>query len=134
MPERTEYDVSAEDHRQYVDGENEAVASPVAVEIAGPVTVREFPAKSWAPTRYAVDVTVQQIASAVPQRTRLAVNNHGDNPVYLAQTRESCTIGSGFVLPPSGLPFEMFHSGPVFAVAESALETEISVYAEFRDA
>lgn len=135
MPEQTGFDVSPEDYERYVEGENAERAKPIQAEIVGDVTVRDFPARSWSAMQLAVlgAAAPLQLASRIPQRTRLVVENTGPNSVWVSPTREACTIRSGFELRAGYPPFEMNHSGEVFVVADTALDGAVSVYAEFRD-
>lgn len=132
-PERTDYEVSAEDYHAFVSGENAELAKPAPVAIVGEVTVKQYPAHSWSSNRWTLDTNVQQIANGLPQRKRLTITNHGTNPVYLSPTREQASITSGLLLPAGAAPFVMEHVDAVWAVAEAAKPTDISVYAEMRD-
>jgi hypothetical protein len=131
----TDFEVSAEDYAEYVAGENAEAAKPIQAEIVGPVTVREFPARSWSAQQLAVigAAAPQQLASRIPQRTRLLIENTGANSVWVSSTREACSITNGFEIRSGFPPFEMNHSGEVYVVAAPALDGALSIYAEFRD-
>lgn len=136
MPERTDFEVSAQDHREYIEGQNEATAKTVVqTMIVGEVTVKQYPARSWSVTKFlGLDNSqVVSIASAIPQRKRLVITNHGANPVYLAPAKENCSVSYGYLLAGGAAPLTMEHSDAVWAICEAAKPTDLSIYAEFRD-
>lgn len=134
METGTDHDNSREDYREYVHGDNYEAAKPVQTEIVGDVTVRQFPARSWSATRFTIDNTnPQQIAGALPQRKKLHIINTGANPVFVAPSREQCTVSNGLLLANNGVPLVMTHTAEVWAFCDVALPTDLSVYAEFGD-
>lgn len=135
--ERPDFEVSAEEYAELLDGENAAASAKIQTqtEIVGDVTVREFRARSWFGGQARVDVTPQQIAGHLPQRTRLTVYNVGTEAAYLAASRESCTYSSAALLPVGGLPMVFEHTASVYAIGgdTAAGSTVLSILAEFRD-
>lgn len=132
--ERPDYDVDEAEYAEYVDGENAEAAKPTMVEVVGPLTVREFPARSWTPSQWGVDGTgPQQIAGHLPQRTVLVVKNTSpDKTAYLAPEKETCTTGSGFPLA-AGASMTFHHTASVYAVCAAGESAILATYAEFRD-
>lgn len=134
--ERPDFEVSEADYTRYVEGENAEAAKPIQAEIVGEVQVRDFPARSWAAWQNVIDNTgPQQIAGGSPQRTTLRITNTNlDRTVWIAPTKEGCTIGSAF--PILGLESETFeHTGPVYAISDEPPATAVTLglAAEYRD-
>ncbi len=137
MERGTDFDATAADYLEYVDGDNGEGNVPIKTEtrIVGEVTVREFPSRSWSPQYIRVlEGQPQQIAGSLPQRTRLVIRPFGTDIVYLSATKESCVPDSGNAMwADSDHPVEMFHTAAVWAVADTGAPVDISIFSEFRD-
>lgn len=132
METGTDFEAREADYHEYVHGDNAEAAKPVQTEIVGDVTVREFPARSWSGSQIPLDTTVQQVASTMPQRTRLIIQNTGANPAFLSSERGSCTVSSALPLG-AGMSIEFRHTGSVYATSDAALPTSLSLMGEYRD-
>lgn len=132
--ERPDYETSIEEYTEMVEGERAEASKPMQAEIVNDVIVKDFPPRSWSGSQWPVDaLSVQQIASHLPQRTTLFVRNTSvDKVVYLASERESCTANSGFILSP-GAMVTFHHTAAVFATCGGTDTATVTTYGEFRD-